>query len=195
MRRPLLLAAISLLTIGVAFTYSQQRPAGDMVARIRAEGLQRSKALALYRTLTDDIGARLTGSPAHMRAAGWARDRFLEWGLINPHLEPYEFGRGWSLERISVEMTTPRYFPLIAYPDAWSPSVAGVVSGRVVYVGDKTASSRTSRRPSSSRPIGRSPDSTIVQSPRVIRRWRRRAARRRWPNSCRCCSARAPPWR
>jgi hypothetical protein len=140
MRRPLLLAAISLLTIGVAFTYSQQRPAGDMVARIRAEGLQRSKALALYRTLTDDIGARLTGSPAHMRAAGWARDRFLEWGLINPHLEPYEFGRGWSLERISVEMTTPRYFPLIAYPDAWSPSVAGVVSGRVVYVGDKTAS-------------------------------------------------------
>ena len=76
MRRPLLLAAISLLTIGVAFTYSQQRPAGDMVARIRAEGLQRSKALALYRTLTDDIGARLTGSPAHMRAAGWARDRF-----------------------------------------------------------------------------------------------------------------------
>ena len=29
--------------------------------------------------------------------------------------------------------------PLIAYADAWSPSTAGLVSGRVVYVGDKTA--------------------------------------------------------
>src|SRR4029079_13451643 len=54
-------------------------------------------------------------------------------------LEPYEFGRGWQLEQISVAMTAPRYFPLIAYPEAWSPSTAGVVSGRAVYVGDKTA--------------------------------------------------------
>jgi carboxypeptidase Q len=36
-------------------------------------------------------------------------------------------------------MTTPRYVPLIAYADAWSPSTKGVVTGRVVYVGDKTA--------------------------------------------------------
>ncbi len=36
-------------------------------------------------------------------------------------------------------MTEPRYVPLIAYADAWSPSTAGVVSGRAVYVGDKTA--------------------------------------------------------
>jgi hypothetical protein len=93
----------------------------------------------LYRTLTDEIGARLTGSPAHVQAARWARDRFAEWSLANPHLEPYEFGRGWKLEHISVEMTTPRYVPLIAYADAWSPSTKGVVTGRVVYVGDKTA--------------------------------------------------------
>jgi hypothetical protein len=111
-----------------------------MLARIRSEGLQRSRALVLYRTLTDDIGARLTGSPAHVRAANWARDRFMEWGLANPHLEPYEFGRGWQLDKISVEMTEPRYFPLIAYPEAWTPPTKGVVTGRVVYVGDKNAS-------------------------------------------------------
>jgi len=75
-----------------------------------------------------------------MQAARWARDRFAEWGLANPRLEPYEFGRGWQLERISVEMTEPRYQPLIAYADAWSPSTSGVVSGRAVYVGDKNAS-------------------------------------------------------
>lgn len=127
-----------LLLLGGALASGQQGDTSDILARIRAEGLQRSRALALYRTLTDEIGARLTGSPAHMQAARWAIDRFTEWGLASPHLEPYEFGRGWQLEHVSVEMTEPRYVPLIAYAEAWSPPTAGVVSGRVVYVGDKT---------------------------------------------------------
>ena len=123
------------LVFGTALTFAQQP---DVLAIIRAEGLQHSSALALFHTLTDDIGARLTGSPSHVRAARWARDRFADWGLADAHLEPYEFGRGWQLEKISVEMTEPRYMPLIAYPDAWSPGTKGLVSGRVVYVGDKT---------------------------------------------------------
>ena len=143
MMRILSVAAV-LLSLAVAPALMPQRDAGDaanqIIARIRMEGLQRSRALALYRTLTDEFGARLTGSPAHVQAARWARDRFAEFGLANPHLEPYEFGRGWQLEHISVEMTTPRYVPLIAYADAWSPSTAGAVSGRAVYVGDKTVS-------------------------------------------------------
>jgi carboxypeptidase Q len=132
-------AFVMTLTLAVVLTSAQQPDTTDALARIRAEGLQRSNALTLYRTLTDDIGARLTGSPTHMQAARWAIDRFKEWGLANPRLEPYEFGRGWQLEQVSVEMSEPRYLPLIAYADAWSPSTAGVVSGRVVYVGDKTS--------------------------------------------------------
>jgi len=138
MHRALLVAAVLVTSLAVTAVFAQQG-GDDMVARIRAEGLQRSRALTLYRTLTDDIGARLTGSPAHVRSANWARDRFMEWGLTNSHLEPYEFGRGWQLEHISAELAEPRYWPLIAYPDAWSPSTKGVVTGRVVYVGDKTA--------------------------------------------------------
>ncbi|HKE84719.1 MAG TPA: M28 family peptidase [Vicinamibacterales bacterium] len=133
-------ALASVLVLAAALSSGQTSDPGDILARIRTEGLQRSRALTLYRTLTDDIGARLTGSPAHMQAARWAVDRFKEWGLANPRLEPYEFGRGWQLEHVSVEMTGPRYVPLIAYAEAWSPSTKGVVSGRVVYVGDKTAS-------------------------------------------------------
>src|SRR5262245_40002600 len=139
MHRRLLWPIVSAVSLAVALTSAQQRDGGDVVARIRTEGLQRSRALALYRTLSDEIGASLTGSPAHMQTARWAADRFKEWGLTNPQLEPYEFGRGWQLERVSVEMTEPRYFPIIAYPEAWSPATAGVVSGKVVYVGDKTA--------------------------------------------------------
>jgi hypothetical protein len=132
---PTLVAALVVATIA-----AQERVDLAMVKRIKDEGLQRSRARELYLTLTDTIGARLTGSPAHNQAARWARDRFAEWKLANPHLEPFEFGRGWSLEKISVEMTAPRYMPLIAYADAWTPSVAGVVTGRAVYVGDKNLS-------------------------------------------------------
>lgn len=110
-----------------------------MVARIKQEGLQRSRARELFFTLTDRIGARLTGSPAHVQAANWAKDRFAEFGLSNPRLEPFAFVHGWSLEKISVEMTQPRYMPLVAYAEAWTPTLSRVVSGRVVYIGNKTA--------------------------------------------------------
>jgi hypothetical protein len=133
------LALLPVLLLVTALSSAQQRDAGDMLARIRAEGLQRSRALTWYRALTDEIGARLTGSPAHLQAARWASDRFTEWGLANAHLEPFEFGRGWQLDHISVTMTEPRYLPLIAYADAWSPSVAGAVVGRPIYIGDKSA--------------------------------------------------------
>ncbi|MEQ1857008.1 MAG: M20/M25/M40 family metallo-hydrolase [Longimicrobiales bacterium] len=120
---------------------SSQEPVDlAMTGRIREEGLQRSQALDLFHTLTDDIGARLTASPSYDQAAGWARDRFSEWGLSNPRLEPFEFGRGWSLDKLSIEMTSPRYMPLTGYAEAWTPPIAGgAVSGRVVYIGDKTA--------------------------------------------------------
>ena len=135
-----LVAAASLVVVfGVAFVHAQQADELAVAGRIREEGLQRSRAQELFLTLTDEIGARLTGSPSHVKAAQWARERFAAWGLANARLEPFRFGRGWSLLKISVEMTSPRYMPLIAYADAWTPSTAGVVSGRVVYVGDKTA--------------------------------------------------------
>jgi len=140
MRTRLTSIAIGLAAAVVAAPLYAQEPVDlTTTRRIREEGLDRSQALALYRTLTDDIGQRLTGSPSHLRAAEWARDRFLDWGLSEPRLEPFEFGRGWELEKLSVEMVAPRYMPLTAYAEAWTPSVDGVLSGRVVYVGDKSA--------------------------------------------------------
>ena len=133
-RLPIILALLA-----GAVASGQQPAVGEALSRIRSEGLQRSQALSMFRTLTDDIGGRLTGSPAHLQAARWARERLAEWGLSNPRLEPFDFGRGWQLEKVSVEMTAPRYVPITAYADAWSPSTTGLVTGAVVYLGDKTA--------------------------------------------------------
>ena len=128
-----------LVIVGLASVSGQQASEVAIAARIREEGLQRSGAQQLYLTLSDVLGARLTGSPSHVKAAQWARERFAAWGLANSRLEPFRFGRGWSLQKISVEMTSPRYMPLIAYADAWTPSTAGVLSGRAIYIGNNTA--------------------------------------------------------
>jgi hypothetical protein len=118
---------------------SQQPPTqASVVAAIKAEGLRRSQAPQLFHMLTDVIGPRLSGSPAHRAAARWAADRFREWGLVNARLEPFQFGRGWTLEKLSAEMVMPRYMPLLAYAEAWSPATSGALSGTPLYVGDST---------------------------------------------------------
>ena len=124
-----------LLHVAVSAQEAIDRP---IVAAIKAEGLGRSGAARIFYTLTDVLGPRLTGSPAHAEAARWARDRFREWGLANARLEAFTFGRGWSLEKLTVEMTTPRYMPLIGYAEAWSPPTSGTLSGTPLYIGDST---------------------------------------------------------
>ena len=53
----------------------------DMVTRIRDEGFRRSQVMETARYLTDEIGPRLTGSPALQRAHEWTLARLEEWGL------------------------------------------------------------------------------------------------------------------
>ena len=81
-------------------------------AKIRAEGLMRSQAPALFHTIVDTIGPRLAGSPEFKRSAEWARDRLTAFGLSNARLEAFEFGRGWVLDKLTIEMIEPRYMPL-----------------------------------------------------------------------------------
>ena len=133
------LSLVSVLLLGAMLASGQRQDAGDMVARIRAEGLQRSRALALYRTLTDEIGARLTGSPAHMQAARWARRSVQRMGPRQPAPRAVRVRPRMAARTRVGRDDRPALLPLIAYADAWSPSTAGVVSGRAVYVGDKTA--------------------------------------------------------
>jgi carboxypeptidase Q len=112
-----------------------------MMARIRDEGLNRSHAWSMVDTLATVIGPRLTGSPAFLRAATWARDHLATWGLSEPHFEAWPFGRGWELEKFTLEMTQPRYAPMIGYPDAWSPSTNGDVVGQPVLIAGLSADS------------------------------------------------------
>ena len=111
----------------------------DALARIRQEGLERSKVFELFSTLTDQIGPRLAGTPAYKQSAEWARDRMREFGLTDPKLEAFPFGRGWVLDRLVVEMVEPRYMPLIGYAEAWSAPTRGEILATPMFLGGRTA--------------------------------------------------------
>ncbi len=109
------------------------------IERIKAEGLQHSQVLEIFGTLTDVFGPRLTATPAYKAAADWAANSLKTWGMENVHLESWEFGRGWTLDHFTLEMVEPRYFPMIGYPEAWTPSTHGEIVSAPVFIGDKTA--------------------------------------------------------
>src|SRR5262249_32111306 len=130
-----ILIAISLLSTAVA--WGQEPVDRDMIAKIKDEGLNHSQVEETFTHFTEDIGPRLTGSPAHKRAAEWARDKLTNWGLSDAHLEPFEFGRGWTMDKLTVEMVSPRYLPLSGFAEAWSPSMTRAVVASPVFIGDK----------------------------------------------------------
>ena len=126
--------AITLFWVGGA---GAQEPVDrEMVERIKAEGSERSRVGELFNHFTNVIGGRLTASPAHREAVEYARGRLEGWGLDNVHLEAWEFGRGWTLERCSIEMLEPRYLPMIGYPHGWSASTDGRLVAEPVLLGD-----------------------------------------------------------
>jgi carboxypeptidase Q len=140
-RLRLLLPVLPVVVLVAGATVAAQQEPLDraMVARIRAEATQRSKVLETFNYITNVTGARLTGSRAHKQAAEYMRDRLAGWGLANAHLESFPFDRGgWELQKFTLELTAPRYFPMYGYPAAWSTSTKGVLEGTPVYIGDKT---------------------------------------------------------
>ncbi len=135
MRRRLAPTAIISLLVGLPL--AAQWPSTetldlDAVYRIKEEGLQRSKVMEIESYLTDVYGPRLTGSPDTKEAADWAQKTMKEWGLANVHTESWAFGRGWQNQRFTANAVTPRAYPLLAYPKAWTPGTNGPVTGDAI---------------------------------------------------------------
>ncbi|HEY0050520.1 MAG TPA: M20/M25/M40 family metallo-hydrolase, partial [Pyrinomonadaceae bacterium] len=114
---------------------AQERLDEQALARIKAEGFQNSKIMETLSYVTDVFGGRLTNSPNLKNAQNWTRDRMISWGFENVGLESWgNWGKGWSVDKFSVEMFEPTYDRLNAYPLAWTPSTSGAVSGNPLVV-------------------------------------------------------------
>jgi hypothetical protein len=125
----------SIVLLGMLFCVSSAAAApGDdrESARIADEGLNHSRIAETAEYLTDRIGGRMTNSPQMRAAEKWTQARFGEYGLSNVRADPFEFGRGWSIERVSVRMLTPRVLQLTAIPVAWTPATQGTLTAGIV---------------------------------------------------------------
>jgi len=74
------------------------------------------------------------------KATEWAVSTLKSWKMENVHLEEWgPFGRGWEAQHMEMHCTLPSYFPLIAYPKAWSGSTPGAVTSDVIYLNAASA--------------------------------------------------------
>lgn len=98
----------------------------DTIARLREEGLHRSRVMEYAEYMSDVLGARLTLSDDMKRAQDWARSEMERLGLVNVAVEPYmDYGVSWDNEYVSLHMVEPDYQPMVGYPLAYTPGTAG----------------------------------------------------------------------
>ncbi len=118
----------------------------DVLRQIRSEAQQKSQVMKFFDHLVTVIGPRLTGTPEYKAAADWSRDTLASFGMTDPRLEPFEFGRGWALDKLVIEMVEPRYMPLNGYAEAWSASTAGELLAAPVFVGNASIAEVTAMK-------------------------------------------------
>lgn len=112
-----------------------------LIQKIRHEAFNNSKVMNTAFYLTDVSGPRLTGSPGWNRAASWAKDQLTKFGLQNVAFEKWgEVGKGWEVEKSYLAMKQPYYQALLAFPDNYSGSTAGLISGEVIMIKVKDTS-------------------------------------------------------
>jgi hypothetical protein len=126
-----------LLALALAFVnYAQTKDVADV---IKKQGLENSKVMDIASWLTDVYGQRLTGSTGLKNASEWAKAELTKMGMKNAHFQKWgPFGRGWDMTHFEMHAEAPTYWPIIAYPKAWSSPTKG--SGEVIYLDAKSIS-------------------------------------------------------
>jgi hypothetical protein len=132
MKKILILFAIA-LSIS---SYAQDTKTDDIADIIKKHGMENSQVMDIASWMTDVYGQRLTGSTGLKNAAEWAKDELSKMGMKNSELQQWEgFGRGWDMTHFEMHAQSPTYWPILAYPKAWSAPTTG--SGDVIYLDAK----------------------------------------------------------
>lgn len=130
-------AVVAVTMLSILRVVSAQQPQADLatVARIREEGLQRSRVMDTVSYMTDVLGARLTLSQDMKRAQTWLKAEMERIGLVNTAIEPFmDYGVTWDNEYVSLHMLAPDYQPMVGFPLAQTPGTGGKITVRAVIV-------------------------------------------------------------
>ena len=134
------LASLSLLLVCLdtagAAQPSPVQPSDSPAVRIIGRALSPSPLSEDLRRLTDEVGGRMTGTPAMARAIDWALDAFKSAG-VQAHAETYTLPLTWAEGATRLEVLGPAAFPITVVSEGWSaPTPAGGIEAELVYVGD-----------------------------------------------------------
>jgi len=105
------------------------------LVKIAGEGLLNSHAFQYLTELSDDVGGRVTGSPAERKAEEWGVAKMKAMGLENVHTEKYTIWRGWTRGVAEAEILSPVRHKLHVDAMGWTGSTpASGVEGDVLTV-------------------------------------------------------------
>ncbi|MGH9711685.1 MAG: M20/M25/M40 family metallo-hydrolase [Candidatus Acidiferrales bacterium] len=105
------------------------------LAAVAGAGTMETHSYEYLEELTDDIGARVTGSPAAARAADWGVEKMKSLGIENVHEETWQIRRGWTRGSAGAEIVAPIRRRLNVDSLGWAGSTpAGGVEATIVAV-------------------------------------------------------------
>src|SRR5215475_14925382 len=133
---------LAVILLGAGAALADDRPKGPdedgtkpALTRIAGEGLLNSHAFQYLTELGDDVGSRVTGSPAERKAEEWGAAKMKAIGLENVHLEKYTIWKGWTRGMAEAQLLAPTSHKLHVDAMGWTGSTtAGGAEGDVVPV-------------------------------------------------------------
>ncbi len=109
----------------------------DVAPKIISSALGPSPLEDNLRHLTDEIGGRVTGSPAAAKAVEWAVEAFRQAGVDDVHTESFTVPVRWSEVATRLDVLAPLPFPVRLVAAGWSPATpAAGIEADVVDVGE-----------------------------------------------------------
>ncbi|MEO5935778.1 MAG: M20/M25/M40 family metallo-hydrolase [Terriglobales bacterium] len=104
-----------------------------------AEAQKPSKLEKNLQVLTDEIGGRMSGTPAMDKAIAWAAAGMKEAGADSVTLESFSMPAKWEEGATSVRVTSPTSFWVRAVASPWTPAFTPSAPVRFIDVGQGSA--------------------------------------------------------
>ncbi|HXN52467.1 MAG TPA: M28 family peptidase [Candidatus Acidoferrum sp.] len=131
---------LSLVCVGLAraddrFKGPDEDGTKPALTKIAGEGMMNSHAFQYLTELSDNVGARVTGTPEAQKAIDWGIAKMRTIGLENVHAEKWQLWRGWKRGNADAELLSPMHHKLHVDAMGWTGSTpARGVEGEVVPV-------------------------------------------------------------
>ena len=105
------------------------------LAAVAGAGMMETHTYDYLEELSDDIGARVTGSPEAAQAEAWGVQKMKDMGLENVHTESWQLFRGWTRVSAIADLIAPIHRRLMIDSLGWVGSTpSGGVDAEVVPV-------------------------------------------------------------